>query len=665
MIVNGRTFQSSYFSPILFVKAELQEAPLKKGNIVDFYAKLNRPLGYENRFGFNYAKWAFANGILAKGKVLGQIEVLTHKQHMSQLLLNELYPLLSKYKNNAYFYPLLLAEKSLLTHQQKAQLQSFGLSHLFAISGLHIGVLFLVFCGFFRFALFFWLSPKKLFFISFVSVALVWGYVYLIDFSLPSTRAAILLSLWFCLKHYHWHTTKTWLFGVMTIATLIIQPTGVIDAGWWLSIFAVAGIFIFNHINHLGHASERGVFGETVKVALLFQLYIGLWMFPLSLYWFSGVSISGLWLNVLLVPIFCFIIIPGLFLAAFFILIGLNSLSDILFSQLDNLFTLILELSVYLSQTISWLALPIPLYGVAIALVVTLFLHRLIRQKTKIALFSFIVVLVLVKNVETERGALQTLVFDVGQGTSILLFREGKGILYDLGPVYASGFSATEAVVSPNLIGLGITQLDKVIISHQDSDHYGDISAINAILPNSLMVDCPTTSTIWRNTKLVRIWPDTNPKYTVQLSDNDTSCVLKVVDLLSNRSLLLTGDISREIELRLVERHNRGEINLRADLLFSAHHGSRFSSSYPFLKAVNATDVIHTSGVFNHFGFPTKQVLSRVSQLSAKQYSTSNWGQLVINFNATTREITIKPWLTWLSPFWKKQNPFSFQVEIR
>ena len=661
-LINNTEFSSRFFSPLLLIKADKHKIDLAKGMQIQFSAKLNRPLGYENQFGFNLAKWSFANHILARGKAVDEILVLDKGITLSQHFLNKLVLHLSNYEYSAYLYPLLVAELSLLNREQKTQLQHYGLSHLFAISGLHIGILFLFITQLVSLMLFWWRKSNKFLF-SYVTAAIgVWGYVWLIDFPTPSLRAAILLSLWLLLKHQDWHMKKVWLFAVMTIATLVIQPTGVLDAGWWLSISAVAGIFIFNHL--FRHSEESGLLSK-IKSAMQFQLFIGIWLLPASLYWFSGVSIAGFWINIILVPVFCFAVIPGLFLATSLLCIGLTSASSWLFYILNGLLSSCLELSEILSLKVSWLSLPSYLYAFFIAVFLSFWLFKTVNKSVlwrglAVALvslcgFSFI----------PEGENLELHVFDVGQGTSALFYRNGSGVLYDLGPVYASGFSATAAVVKPNILGLGIAQLDKLFISHQDSDHYGDINAIVQFLRPNETGRCSTQAMLWQNIKLVRIWPASELESKLIFNDNDLSCVLKIIDLKTNLSFLLTGDISRDVELRLVEKHHKAQINLQADVLFSAHHGSRFSSSYPFLKTVMPKFVVHTAGVFNHFGFPTEQVRRRVEQLSTKQYSTSNWGQLVFNIDTKTNQLNVRTWLNWLSPYWKKQNPFSFQVEIR
>ncbi len=664
--VDGKPFNFHLYKPQILVRVKYDGIRYQKGNRIAFVAKLNRPLGYENKFGFNYAKWAFANGIYAKGRIRDEVVLLDMKISLSQKLLNKLTDSLKNYDNQAYFYPLLLAEAGRLSGEQKQQLQNYGLSHLFAISGLHIGVLFLVAGVFCRLLLVLYQSPEKQLIANILAGACIWSYVALIDFPIPATRAAILVTSWILLSRLNIHIAKFRLFSFMVVFTLMYQPTGVVDAGWWLSVSAVAGIFVFNHLQRTSAHNIANLTLIKLKHSFYFQWFISLWLIPVCLFWFSGFSLAGFWLNLIFIPVFCLFIIPVLFLAAGFMLLQAELISDLLFKLIDLSFSQSLKLSAWFSTSMDWVILPKDMFvfiAIAICFVVVFKAIPTAFRITSIVVTSGLIGLSIFS---FEQNNLRLYVFDVGQGTSVLVYRNGKGILYDLGPVYASGFSATEAVIEPNLLGLGLTKLDKVVVSHQDSDHYGNADVIARFVEQNEPFHCPTQTRLWQQTLIQPLWPNNKAETeNLSLSDNDKSCVLKITDKVSGQSALLAGDITRKIELMLVEKHKLGVINLASELLFSPHHGSKYSSSYPFLKAVNAKYLVHTAGVFNHFNFPTIEVINRGKSLKMKQFSTSNWGQLLFTFNAKETTIMTDTELNWLSPFWKKQNPFSFQVEIR
>ena len=639
---------------------------LAKGDIVELVTKLNRPLGYENQFGFNYSQWAFSQQIYAKGVVKGNVHVLASDEKFSQYLTDELQQVANQMTNGRYLFPLILAESSTLSSTDRTLLQQFGLSHLFAISGLHIGVIFLFVQCVFWLSLFILGLAKDKRLASIMALITIWLYVFVIDMPIPATRAACLITIWLSLNFLRLNWSKIQTFSTMVVASLLLQPSGVLDMSWWLSMWAVMGIFVYLSLSTNSNFNDvNGYFSSTKQTVVKFfqfQLFISVWLLPVTVFWFSGLSLTGMWLNLLMVPLFSVMLIPLCVVAVFAMLLQVQSLSLLLFAGVDYLLNIMMLLERTLTGGINWIALPKSVVWFLAALIVLL-LSRLLLQKSTKRLLAIICLTILVvrENINTV-NPLTITVFDVGQGTSVLINRDHQGLIYDLGPVYPSGFSATKAAVYPNLLGLGITELQKVIISHNDSDHRGDIKALVPLLRPNDTYSCDFRRLDWQHTRITKFWPDTT---TDDLSDNDQSCVLKVFDKTTKQSILLTGDIGRNIEQELVKRHQLGLINLRADILFSGHHGSRFSSSYPFLKMVDAAVLVHNTGVYNHFNFPTAEVVKRANDVGMTQYATGDLGQIQLVLAEGLKNIEVNWQRNWLSPFWKKQNPFSFHHEIR
>jgi len=117
-------------------------------------------------------------------------------------------------------------------------------------------------------------------------------------------------------------------------------------------------------------------------------------------------------------------------------------------------------------------------------------------------------------------------------------------------------------------------------------------------------------------------------------NSNDNSCVVKISS--ANHSVLLTGDISKARESKLIKKGD----DLQSTVLLSPHHGSDSSSSVEFIKAVNPTFVIHSSAYQGQWQFPNKAVVKRYSEIHAKQYSTGDVGQIRVDFYAKHLELT-------------------------
>lgn len=639
-----------------------QQHNLTKGDVVRFTAKLNRPIGYENQHGFNFAKWAFSESIYAKGVVKSDVLVLSSKIKLSQLLLNKLKTSFSSLTYEAYLYPLILAETGFLHKDDKELLKNLGLSHLFAISGLHIGVLYLILLNTVRLLTVCLLANKfPQAYLKVISLILIWAYIGLIDFPISATRAACLLSVWLfvTLNNRHWRKSQT--FSSMVLLTLLLHPPAILAIGWWLSIWAVAGIFVYlEYSSVLAKSSKLPIFTMILlktKQLVLFQVFISIWMLPVTLFWFSGYSLLGLWFNLFMTPLFALFVIPIVFIAVILLLLNVKDWSVWLLQWVDSLFNFAFVNQVASEKSLAWLNISSSLWLAAFVIIVLFVGLKSVVKPFNYAAVIFFCGLLLLSRTELKRGSVKLSVLDVGQGTSVIFQQNDSVFVYDLGPLYPSGMSATEGVVKPFLIGEGVEQIDKIIISHQDSDHIGNIKALENFVIGEIIDSCDFSSIQWKNLNIEKLWP----RQTVQQTDNDNSCVVMVTEELTKYKVLLTGDISRNVELQLVELHRDKQINLTANILLSPHHGSRTSSSFPFIKAVSPGLAVHTAGIYNHFGFPAKDVQQRYTAMGVNQYSTSEVGQIDIYLSQWRANRLLNFWRNEYSPFWKKQNPFSFQ----
>ncbi len=162
------------------------------------------------------------------------------------------------------------------------------------------------------------------------------------------------------------------------------------------------------------------------------------------------------------------------------------------------------------------------------------------------------------------------------------------------------------------------------MLSHRDIDHVGGARALMAALPvralsSSLAADHPLRALapthescragqtwVWDGVRFEFLHP-TEGEADPVARPNTQSCVLRVAAA-GGPVALLTGDIEREQELRLVGRLGDA---LRADVLVVPHHGSRTSSTPLFLAAVRPRLAVMQAGYRNRFGHPAAEVVAR------------------------------------------------------
>jgi competence protein ComEC len=244
----------------------------------------------------------------------------------------------------------------------------------------------------------------------------------------------------------------------------------------------------------------------------------------------------------------------------------------------------------------------------------------------------------------------QLVVFDVGQGLSVLIQRSSKSILYDTGASYPSGFNMADAVILPYLQHTGVDQLDKMIISHSDNDHAGGLNElqesidINELLYNANPLEKNATclhgkAFLWQNLHIKMVWPKT-----IVSEENDDSCVLLISD--GKHSVLLTGDISKKVEAALLRQYPE----LNADIIIVPHHGSKTSSSDLFLTTLQPSFAVVSAGYMNRWHMPVTEVVQRYQQHNIELLNTATSGQII--FTMSEQGISKQSYYRDLWPFW-------------
>jgi competence protein ComEC len=267
---------------------------------------------------------------------------------------------------------------------------------------------------------------------------------------------------------------------------------------------------------------------------------------------------------------------------------------------------------------------------------------------------------------EYERGRLSVTFLDVGQGDAMLIsFPRGSSMLLDgggrpgFGPREAEEdaedvfvedrIGIGEASVAPYLWRRGIKRLDWIAASHGDADHvegFGEIVRgfeVGEALEGASKRSAPPPSLFDRaalaaNAPMRRLkrgealdidgarvdvlapFADQAP-----MSENNESMVLRIT--FGARSFLLTGDIEKDAEARLVG----SESDLRADVLKVAHHGSKTSSTLGFLEKVNPRHAVISVARPSPFGHPHPEALARLRTTGARIWRTSECGAITIS----------------------------------
>ena len=226
---------------------------------------------------------------------------------------------------------------------------------------------------------------------------------------------------------------------------------------------------------------------------------------------------------------------------------------------------------------------------------------------------------------------------DVGQADCILISNNDHYMLIDAG----------NNEDGPKLVnyfkGMGITKFDYVIGTHAHEDHIGGLDdIINSFdIKTFYMPDVSQTTYTFESVldalERKNIYFETpkednsykfgNSSFTVlsvgtdSTDLNNTSIVLKLT--YGNNSFLFTGDATSSVERKILDK------DISADVLKVGHHGSQYSSSANFLKAVYPKYAVIQVGKNNEYGHPKSITLNKLKKINAKIYRTDKDGTII------------------------------------
>jgi competence protein ComEC len=634
-------------------RAELasDELPaLHGGERWDLTVRLKRPHGTVNPHGFDGEAWLLENQLRATGYVR---ESATNRRldafagrpadyvvHLREAIRARILAVLDGRAYAGVIAALAIGDERAISPEQWRIFNRTGIGHLISISGLHV-TFFATLIG----AVVFWLwrrsqaltlalPARKAAAVAGVVAAFV--YVLLAGFQVPAQRTLYMLAvaaigLWLGRPG---SASVVWLWALAVV--LAWDPWAALAPGFWLS-FGAVGLLLYTGVGRAGSPSALGAAARA-------QWAITLGLVPFMLMLFQQVSLVSPLANALAIPAVTFVVVP-------LTLASLVMPWDLLLVAAHHVFAWLAVLLEYLSALPAavWQQHAPPLWAVLAGAAGVLWLlapHGLPGRALGLA---WVAPLFLIAPLAPAPGAFQVTVLDVGQGLAVLVQTHAHALLYDTGPRYNEAADAGGRIVAPVLRATGVSRLDGLVVSHQDSDHSGGALSLLETMPVAwLASSLPADNAIvrarlergeaaqrclagqrwrWDGVDFAVLHP-VEPNYSnPKLKANDLSCVLKVSNAAG--SVLLTGDIEARTEDDLVRREGAA---LRSDLLIVPHHGSRTSSTPAFIAAVAPAVAVFTPGYRNRFGHPRPEIVARYAEAGVHSYRTDYEGALGFAF---------------------------------
>jgi competence protein ComEC len=668
---------------------------LAYGDYIEINGRFRQPENYGNPGAFDYKAFLARKGVHViaavaanKIKVLqkeGGNRVMRHvykKRREFQCFINSVLPR----DERRILTALITGDRSGIEPEMRRRFSRAGAAHLIAISGLHIGFIavfsYLILTAALRYLLtpglltqsFFWITPTR----PAAAITLVFLLYYTLFVGAPtsSVRAFFMIALYLVSKIAE--RSRGLMHALMTAALLILlwQPASLLETDFQLSFAAVAAMVLYNNRtgqekNSLGPASSNQSLLKRAAAKMMSNLaqllVISLLALSataaLSASVFHSVSLSGLLLNIFLVPLTGFWIIPwGILSLVLFPVCPVLAHGSV---KMAGTGTRLLIETTRLAEEMTWSSFwvftppPWLLAGYYLALAVTLLLPRIRGfQRTGIVLALLAAFLAANEHIGRFRpdGRLHMRFLDVGNGSSTLLvLPRGTTVLVDGGGHGRSSMDVGRQIVLPALLSLGIKEIDCVVLSHPHPDHLNGLIGILEEIPVGEVWDG------WEGTQLDqykdfrRIIEDRGiPRRSINEAGekirldgvlfevmqsggagdavsnaeiNDHSVVLRIS--LGGVSLLLPGDLEKEGEKRLVEQWGDA---LSSTILLVPHHGSLTSSRPMFLDAVRPEIAVISVGRSNRFHHPSTTVLGRLAYIVPEKvlYRTDEDGSIWI-----------------------------------
>ena len=599
--------------------------------------RLKPPRGLRNPGTFDYERWLFTQGIGATGYVRAA-ERLTTAGFTLDGLRGELADAVAQRVDPevaGVLAAITVGDRRYLTDAERHLLRATGTSHLVAISGLHVSLI----AGFVYGAL--RLSRRLcrrrtpaacgmggVRSATVAALVVAVGYAALAGFSLPTQRALIMLWVLFGARLLARPLTWGQGMALALLAVLLWSPLAVLAPGFWLSFVAVAALFYI----------ALGERGSWLKRIVWTQLAVFLGLLPVLAFWFGAVPLWSPLINAVAIPLFGVLVIPtavaGVVLLPWFAPLG--GVCLVFAGWVVAAFWRAVSWCAQGPVELEWAVAQAPLgvYLWALPGLLLLCLPRPVRP-TLAGLTLYLPLLTLTPPKPSE-GEVWVTFMDVGLGAAVLVQTHDHALLYDAGPRYRSGFDTGEAVVAPLLRARGVTALDRIIISHDDIDHAGGLSAVLAAFPAApVMAAAPISgfSGVVEYCRRGASWRWDEVHFTVLhppagyvANDNNGSCVLRVAT--ASAAVLLTGDIQRRAERDLLAALPRHA--LAAAVVQVPHHGSATSSSAAFVQAVRPVLGVVSTAFKNRYDFPKPTVRQRYQSMGTNLYITGELGAVTL-----------------------------------
>ena len=633
-----------------------------------FTLRLKQPHGSSNPHGSDFEVWALENNVRAVGYVNNKADNVRlaaladgfnyRIETWRETVRDKFNATLGSAPYAGVLSALTIGDQSSISQAQWQVFTRTGVNHLMSISGLHITMLASL-----GFALTYWLwrrSTRLTLFLparkaaALIALLVAFGYALLSGFAVPAQRTVYMVAVVAAALWLNRNFSLGQILSIALLGVLIPDPWAVLSPGFWLSFGAVA-LILYVTANRLKPEHWLVEYGK-----VQWAMTIGL--IPMLLALFQQVSLVSPIANAFAIPLVSLVVVPLALLGA---VLPLDAPLWLAHSVMGWTMVL-LEWLNSLPQAV-WTQHAPPPWSIVAGMLGVLWI--LLPRGFPARWLGFLLLLPMFLNAPESpaQGSVRLIIFDVGQGLAVAAQTQHHALLYDTGPDFSDGADSGNRILIPSLRAMGISKLDGLILTHDDTDHTGGAASVMQAMPigwlssslpdghpliKQLAIRQSQQTTLakslvmlqqtannqrctdgqswqWDGVQFEILHPDSASYAAEKIRKNNRGCVLRIS--IGNRHILLAADIEKESEQQLLKEHTD---KLPATLLVVPHHGSKTSSTDEFIAAVRPGYAVFTVGYLNRFGHPKQEVVQRYADSGSTLLRSDMDGAILVEMNA-------------------------------
>ena len=353
-------------------------------------------------------------------------DIFTHAKHIQRFFIELLLDSKLNPEVKTFFITILLGDSSLLNQDIRDAFSLAGIAHILALSGLHIGIIALLFS-----ILFFpldYINQKKLRLILTLITIII--YAFVTGLSVSVIRATIMIGFVIVAKILHRKNTPINALFSSALIILIINPFGIFDIGFQLSFTTVLFILLLtNKIDFFSPKKKMLKYVSSLVVVSIISLIATTW---LTIFYFNQTSLMSIVANIIILPVLPIIVGLGLI---YLFLLSVDINLTIITNTLNSSYQFINDIAIATENTpfshfdyIYISKIPVILIYIAMLLIVAFIYYR----KTYFIYYAATILIGSILYISIERNNTPTkgyVIYNDNKNTPVLTFNNHKATI--------------------------------------------------------------------------------------------------------------------------------------------------------------------------------------------------------------------------------------------